>query len=211
MPIGSLTCQFFANVYLNELDQFVKHTLKVRGYLRYVNDFVLLADDPRRLLDGKASISRFLQERLALELHPDKTVLQRCNQRANVLGNSVLPDHLLMRQRTVRSLKRQLSWLKSRIAAEQVTAMPPPAWQHWLAVHRARLAPGVPSPAPLHRMLSTINSDYGLSQHADTYRLRRHLYHQELEPLRTFSLPDGRSIATCGPGKRGCRSADQGI
>jgi hypothetical protein len=50
LPIGSLSSQFFANVYLHELDHFVKHTLKVRGYVRYVDDFVLLADSAQALM-----------------------------------------------------------------------------------------------------------------------------------------------------------------
>jgi RNA-directed DNA polymerase len=49
MPIGSLTSQFFANVYLNELDQFIKHTLKIKGFLRYVDDFIILGDNPQTL------------------------------------------------------------------------------------------------------------------------------------------------------------------
>lgn len=102
LPIGSLTSQFFANVYLNELDQFIKHTLKVRGYLRYVNDFVLLADDPQTLLGWKADIENFLIDRLCIAVHPRKVVLQRCNQGIDFLG-TIFPDHRLARQRSVRS------------------------------------------------------------------------------------------------------------
>ncbi len=68
LPVGNLTSQFFANVYLNELDQFVKHTLKARCYVRYVDDFVLLHADPAVLLDWRQRIVEFLAERLSLKL-----------------------------------------------------------------------------------------------------------------------------------------------
>ena len=68
LPVGNLTSQFFANVYLNELDQFVKHTLKARWYVRYVDDFVLLHADPAVLLDWRQRIVEFLAEHLRLRL-----------------------------------------------------------------------------------------------------------------------------------------------
>ncbi len=64
-------------------------------------------------------------------------------------------------------------------------------WQRWLKHHAARFAPGDPTPALLQRMLSTINSYYGVFSHADTYRLRKHIYHHEFGPLKRFFLPDG--------------------
>lgn len=194
LPIGSLTSQFFANVYLNELDQFVKHTLKVRAYLRYVDDFVLLADDPATLMGWKLAIGDFLRTRLRLELHPDKTVLQRCTQGIDFLGSIVFPDHLLTRQRSVRALRRRIAWFKWLVfplTGRPVPRPPMGSWQRWLANHQAFLAPGVPSPALLQRMLSTINSYYGVFGHSDTYRLRKHIYQKELGPLKRFFLPDG--------------------
>ena len=61
MPLGNHTSQFFANVYLNELDQFVKHTLKAQHYIRYVDDFVILSDSRRELEKWKEAINRFLR------------------------------------------------------------------------------------------------------------------------------------------------------
>lgn len=194
MPIGSLTSQFFANVYLNELDQFVKHTLKVRGYVRYVDDFVLLADDPQTLLSWKIAIEGFLHERLRLALHPNKTVLQRCAQGIDFLGSIVFPDHRLARQRGVRALRRRLAWFKWLVfphTERPVPMLPAGNWQHWLAQHRALVQPGHPTPALLQRMLSTLNSYYGVFGHADTWRLRKHIYQKELGPLKTFFIPTG--------------------
>ncbi len=193
MPIGSLSSQFFANVYLNELDQFVKHTLKARAYLRYVDDFVLLADDAATLMHWQARIKRFLQERLALQLHPGKTVLQRCTQGIDFLGSIVFPDHRLVRQRSVRALRQRLHWFDALIFAQggQPSIPSHGRWHSWLQQHSALIAPGHPSPALLKRMLSTINSYYGVFQSAHTYRLRKHIYEQELGRLQTFFIPEG--------------------
>ena len=109
MPIGSLTSQFFANIYLNELDQYIKHSLKISGYVRYVDDFVLLADDAATLMHWKAQIEVFLAHHLRLELHPNKVVLQRCAQGVNFLGSIVFPHYSLIRQRSVRALRKRLA------------------------------------------------------------------------------------------------------
>lgn len=199
LPIGSLTSQFFANVYLNELDQFVKHTLKVRAYVRYVDDFVLLADDPQTLLGWKAGIERFLRDRLRLELHPGKVVLQRCAQGIDFLGCIVHPHHRLIRQRTVRALRRRIAWFCHLLApADHPWATPPMKgeWRKWLASHPVRMADGSASPALLKRMLSTLNSYYGLFGHADTYGLRKHVYHHELGILRRYFLPADKDYAS---------------
>jgi RNA-directed DNA polymerase len=68
LPVGNLTSQFFANVYLDALDQFIKHTLRVRHYVRYVDDFVLLGSSPAQLQAWQAEIELFLQQRLQLRV-----------------------------------------------------------------------------------------------------------------------------------------------
>ena len=73
MPLGNLTSQFFANVYLNELDQFMKHKLGAKYYLRYVDDFVILHSSKHQLNIWKKEINNFLNEKLKLELHPNKS------------------------------------------------------------------------------------------------------------------------------------------
>ncbi len=70
LPLGNLTSQFFANLYLNELDQYVKHKLKVRRYVRYMDDMLFFADDKALLSEWEALARRFVRERLRLELHP---------------------------------------------------------------------------------------------------------------------------------------------
>src|SRR3989344_3043863 len=73
MPLGNLTSQFFANVYLNELDYFVKHELKVKYYIRYVDDFVILHENKNKLNFYKNQIKEFLKNNLKIELHKDKS------------------------------------------------------------------------------------------------------------------------------------------
>ena len=75
LPIGNLTSQFWANVYLHELDTFAKHQLKCRAYLRYMDDFVLFCNDKAQLQDWKAAIREFLGARLRLVLHPKKSLV----------------------------------------------------------------------------------------------------------------------------------------
>ena len=73
MPLGNLTSQFFANIYLNELDYFVKHGLKAKYYIRYVDDFVILHSSKEQLEIWKQEIDKFLKEKLKIELHSQKS------------------------------------------------------------------------------------------------------------------------------------------
>lgn len=115
LPIGNLTSQFFANVYLNELDQYVKHTLKARHYVRYVDDFILLHESRDGLLEWKDRISEFLHDRLALTLKPEYT-LKRVSEGADFLGYIIRSDYLLVRNRVVGNLKAKLARYEKRIA-----------------------------------------------------------------------------------------------
>ena len=90
MPLGNLTSQFFANIYLNELDQFIKHNLKVKYYLRYVDDFIMLHKSKNQLESWKTEISSFLQNELLLELHPQKSKIIPLGRGIDLLGFQVL-------------------------------------------------------------------------------------------------------------------------
>ena len=107
LPIGNLTSQFFANVYLNELDQFVKHTLKCRYYVRYVDDLVLLHPDPAVLQAWREQIAAFLLQRLGLHLRDDGR-LQPVANGIDFLGYVLRPDYRLVRQRVVSHLRQKL-------------------------------------------------------------------------------------------------------
>ena len=98
MPLGNLTSQFFANVYLNELDQYIKHKLKAKYYIRYVDDFVILHSNKNELNKYKETIGQFLRKRLGIELHPDKSKIIRLKRRLNFLGFRVFYYHKLLKK-----------------------------------------------------------------------------------------------------------------
>ena len=107
LPIGNLTSQFFANVYLDALDQFIKHRLKARFYVRYCDDFVLLSEHRQQLLEWEQEIQTFLQEELYLQLNERR----KCRPIADgidFLGYIVRPDYLLVRRRVVGGLHQRL-------------------------------------------------------------------------------------------------------
>ncbi|CBJ38282.1 putative retron-type reverse transcriptase [Ralstonia solanacearum CMR15] len=101
LPIGNLSSQFFANVYLNELDQFVKHELRCRHYIRYVDDFVLLHESPQWLNDAHDAIESFLPGRLGARLNPRKTILQSIDRGVDFVGQVIKPWHRATRRRTL--------------------------------------------------------------------------------------------------------------
>jgi len=92
LPLGNLTSQFWANVYLNDLDHFIKRDLKCRSYLRYVDDFLLFNSDKRELLRWRADLIEFLQS-LRLTIHENSAQIRPCFQGLTFLGFIVYPDH----------------------------------------------------------------------------------------------------------------------
>ncbi|MBN1585424.1 group II intron reverse transcriptase domain-containing protein [Candidatus Uhrbacteria bacterium] len=109
LPLGNLTSQLFANAYLNEMDRFVKHELRAKFYIRYVDDFALLSADRRRLEGAILPIRGFLCERLRLELHPDKVFLKTLASGVDFLGWTHFPDHRTLRAATRRRMLRRIS------------------------------------------------------------------------------------------------------
>lgn len=109
LPIGNLTSQVFTNVYLNELDQFVKHELRVKHYARFADDFVLLAESKRPLEEMLSQIGQFLKEKLKIELHPKKVDIRPLHQGIDFLGYVTLPHHRVLRATTRRRMFRKLS------------------------------------------------------------------------------------------------------
>lgn len=112
LPIGNLTSQFFANVYLNELDQFIKHQLKVRYYLRYVDDFVILSTDREELVRLRDKIEFFLSENLKLRLHPTRRKLLPASNGIDFLGYIIRYNYILVRRRVINNLKQKLREFK---------------------------------------------------------------------------------------------------
>ena len=111
MPLGNLTSQFFANVYLHELDLFVKHTLKAKYYLRYVDDFIILENDNQILEQYMKQIQIFLKEKLGLNLHPEKSKILPIKQGIPLLGFRIFSYYKLLRkgnmQRRIKKIGNQ--------------------------------------------------------------------------------------------------------
>lgn len=107
IPVGNLTSQLFANVYLNKLDQFVKHELKVKYYVRYMDDFIILSEDPAELRRILAIIEEFLRRELRLELNPKTTILAAKNG-INFVGHIHYKDHKKIRKDARRRLTKLL-------------------------------------------------------------------------------------------------------
>ena len=146
LPIGNLTSQFFANVYLDQLDQFVKHKVRVEHYYRYVDDFVILNTSPSQLNRDFQAIQDFLQENLALEVHPFKKRVAPVSQGLDFIGFQHKPYHRQLRQRTANKMKSlALQWQRSKRRYDQKS----------LLTIRNRL-----------------NSYFGLAKWAATHRLR---------------------------------------
>ena len=102
MPLGNLTSQFFANVYLNELDYFIKHKLREKYYIRYVDDFVVLHKNKKILEIYKEKINNYLLKHLKLELHKDKSKIIPLKNGVDLLGYRVFGYYKLLRKRNLK-------------------------------------------------------------------------------------------------------------
>ncbi|MGB3640736.1 MAG: RNA-directed DNA polymerase [Rivularia sp. (in: cyanobacteria)] len=133
LPIGNLTSQFFANVYLNGFDHFVKEELKVRKYLRYVDDFALFSDDRGFLAEARLAVEEHLAK-LRLKIHPVKSQLFETKHGANFLGFRVLPNCIRVRTENLRRAKRRYrkmygDYINGKISSEKVSQ----SMQSWFA------------------------------------------------------------------------------
>ncbi|RLC96754.1 MAG: RNA-dependent DNA polymerase, partial [Chloroflexi bacterium] len=114
LPIGNLTSQLFANVYMNELDQFMKHKLRVKYYARYTDDFVVVADSTDYLELLLSPIADFLAEHLKIKLHPDKTSIRTLLSGVDFLGYVIRPHYRVIRVKTrKRSFKKMKRCIKT--------------------------------------------------------------------------------------------------
>jgi retron-type reverse transcriptase len=112
MPLGNLTSQFFANVYLNELDYFVKHVLRAKHYIRYVDDFVILNNSKLQLKIWKVYISNFLKSKLKLELHPDKSKIVNISKGVDFVGFRNFYHFRILRKRNIRKILYKIKQIK---------------------------------------------------------------------------------------------------
>jgi RNA-directed DNA polymerase len=108
IPLGNLTSQLFANVYLNELDQFVKQDLRFPNYVRYADDFVFLSAHRNELLAILPIIYDYLQSNLRLTMHPAKIILKTFASGVDFLGWTHFPDHRVLRKTTERRMIKRI-------------------------------------------------------------------------------------------------------
>ena len=149
LPIGNLTSQFFANLYLNGLDHFCKEVLRAKGYLRYVDDFALFHDEPERLAEWRGRIDRYLEGR-RLRLHPRKTHVAPTREPATFLGFVLLPGgSRRLPEDNVRRFRNRLRGLRDR-------------WKHG-RVERDEVD-------------RRIRSWIAHAEHADSWRLRQAIF-----------------------------------
>ena len=119
LPLGNLTSQLFVNIYMNEFDQFIKHGLKVKHYIRYADDFVIFSHDKAWLEELLPKIADFLSERLKLEIHPDKVFVKTLASGVDFLGWVHFPDYRVLRTTTKHRMKKNLSRKQNNDAVAQ--------------------------------------------------------------------------------------------
>ena len=163
LPIGNLTSQFFANVYLDGLDHFCKEVLRAKGYLRYVDDFALFHDDVDQLVDWRRRIARYLEGR-RLRLHPRKTIVMPTAEPATFLGFVLLPDgRRRLPEDNVRRFRNRLRGLRDRWRVGQVAR---------------------------DEVEKRVTSWIAHAEHADTWRLRRSIFRDGwFDPFREPGRP----------------------
>jgi len=121
LPLGNLTSQLFANIYLNELDYHVKHVLKIKNYIRFNDDFVIISENKSLLQDFSANIKEFLNDRLKLSLPDNKTSIRKFKWGIDFLGYIALPGGFLLRKKTKKRMfhkieERNIEYLKNKVS-----------------------------------------------------------------------------------------------
>lgn len=119
LPIGNLTSQMFANLYLNELDQHCKHKLRLHYYIRYMDDIIILHHDKKYLEEVKRDIAGFLEEKLHLQLN-NKTCIRPTSMGIEFVGFRVWSTHIKLRKKTAKKMEKRLKYLFTAYAAGEV-------------------------------------------------------------------------------------------
>lgn len=109
IPLGNLTSQVFANIYMNKLDQFMKHKLKIKYYVRYADDFVIISQRKDYLENLIPEIDKFLEMDLNLKLHENKVIIRKLKHGIDFLGYGILPHYILPKTKTKRRIFRKMS------------------------------------------------------------------------------------------------------
>lgn len=109
LPIGNLSSQFFANVYLNELDQYIKHKLKVKYYVRYVDDILIMGESGKYLEKIYQQIVLYTSNHLGIHFHPNKLEINTVDKGINFVGYIIKPFCKYLRRSTIDNLHSKLN------------------------------------------------------------------------------------------------------
>ena len=151
MPIGNLTSQHFANIYMDPFDSFVKHNLNVKYYIRYADDFVIMAENKGYLEELVIKLKEFLEHELKLSLHPQKITIRDYYLGIDFLGYVVFPYFILPRTKTKKRLFRKIHKKVELYKMNKITA---------------------------ESLMQSVQSYLGYLTHANTYKLSRQLKNQ---------------------------------
>ncbi|HAZ29462.1 TPA: RNA-dependent DNA polymerase [candidate division WWE3 bacterium] len=154
VPIGNLTSQLFANIYLNELDHFAKEKLRLKWYARYMDDFLVIHPDKTYLKQVRKDLEIFLDDKLHLHLHPKKVIIQNVKSGIPFVGYLIFYDHVLIRGKTLLRTRRQLKAKK--------------------AIYTKR--------GEDRKLLAIYSSIRGHLKHANTYNLEKNLFKNDQPP-----------------------------
>lgn len=180
MPIGNLTSQMFANLYLNEADQYTKHALKAKKYIRYMDDMVIVSNDKAYLRNCWQAMDDFLASHLKLRLNRKSTIL-KASSGIDFCGHRVWRNHIKLRKKAALKMKHRLRWLKRAYARGEVD---------------------------LQTVTASLTSYLGLLSHCDSYELRKSIL-KDLVLVRHREEVRGYEESTyCSSGSAGNARAD---
>lgn len=121
IPIGNLTSQLFANIYLHEVDMYAKQTLKIKRYIRYMDDIIIFHDNKKQLQSWQNSITNFMYENLYLTVNPRKIRLYPTKRGVSFVGFVIYPNYLRLRGSSVKRLKRRYNKQLGAVASGKIT------------------------------------------------------------------------------------------
>jgi hypothetical protein len=152
LPIGNLTSQLFSNIYLNDFDHWITHTLKCRYYGRYVDDFVIVHTDREYLKNLIPKIKAYLKSQLKLDLHPNKIYLQHYSKGVQFLGSYIKPYRIYVKNSTKGRFYKALKTLNTIFESKSEIEI---------------------GKQELQQFASAVNSYLGLLGQYNTYKLRK--------------------------------------
>lgn len=148
MPIGNLTSQIFANIFLDKFDWFIKKQLRIKHYFRYADDFVIVDPDLEYLNCFIKLIEDFLNTKLDLKLHPQKVEIRKFRQGIDFLGYVILPHYIALRTKTKKRMFRKIKENKAKLDQDLISR---------------------------DSFNQSLQSYYGILKHCNSYKLKREL------------------------------------